>query len=262
RWSQGDTPLATVLGDAEAFATERLPRLLISGHAEASVLEEAASLVGIPAHLICQLGGRLPPSRFSRELLAHRGLVGGLYDASVTARDPFPHRERYRGPDPTLFGIERVFTAGINTHLRRTLQVDTERDYHLLSMAVNKAWKIDGERHALESQVGAADDLRYAMSLNPHMQVRISHGYYDLVTPYFSSNRLAGLMGLGGDAPTGRAESPVGAPAVYGNLSLKHYLGGHMFYTWDASRRAFRDDIRHFYSRAQSPTPGRGEGLP
>jgi hypothetical protein len=31
------------------------------------------------------------------------------------------------------------------------------------------------------------------------------------------------------------------------NLFIRHFDGGHMFYTWDASRRAFRDWAQEFY---------------
>ncbi|MFW6261973.1 MAG: peptidase S10, partial [Spirochaetota bacterium] len=160
------------------------------------------------------------------------------YDATITTADPYPDRETFAGPDPTLRTIERVFAAGINTHLRRGLGLSTERDYHLLSMQVNQGWQVDMERHALESQIGATDDLRYGMSLNPHMKVRITHGVYDLVTPYFSSDRISRLMRL--------------SDAARGNLSLKHYAGGHMFYAWEASRKEFAQDMRAFYAEAVS----------
>ena len=103
---------------------------------------------------------------------------------------------------------------------------------------MNRNWQVDIERHALESQIGATDDLRYAMALNPHMKVRISHGLYDLVTPYFASNRIASLMYLN--------------DAVADNLSLVHYQGGHMFYAWAESRSQFSRDISEFYSGSSS----------
>jgi carboxypeptidase C (cathepsin A) len=173
---------------------------------------------------------------FARELLRDQGRICGLYDATITAPDPFPAREQFEGPDPTLRSIERVFASGINAHLRRVLQVDTERRYHLLSMEVNRGWQVDMERHALDSQIGASDDLRYGMSLNTSMKVRISHGIYDLVTPYFASNRITNLMSLDEE--------------LRKNLSVLHYRGGHMFYAWDDSRTRFSRDIAAFYAEA------------
>ena len=56
-----------------------------------------------------------------------------MYDATITITDPYPDRETFQGPDPTLYGIDGIFTAGINTQLRKVLELETERDYHLLS---------------------------------------------------------------------------------------------------------------------------------
>lgn len=245
RGGYGDAPLETVLAEAEDFATGALPRLLMRGAGvdakeRTRTLRAMSKLIGLPADELETAGGRVGASRFVRQLFREEGRICGLYDATVTEPDPFPDRDSYEGADPTLRSIERVFAAGVNTHLRKTLGVVTTRDYHLLSMEVNQGWKVDIERHALESQIGATDDLRYGMSLNPHMKVRITHGIYDLVTPYFSSNRIASLMRL--------------SPPVHQNLSLKHYRGGHMFYAWEASRKEFSTDMAAFYQEALGGT--------
>jgi len=69
--------------------------------------------------------------------------------------------------------------------------------------------------------------------LNPYMKVFITHGLYDMVTPYFSSDRLVDHMKL--------------TSAQKQNLTVEHYKGGHMFYAWEASRVAFTDSIKAFY---------------
>ena len=160
----------------------------------------------------------------------------GRYDSRITTSDPFPDRAGFHGPDPTLAGIDRVFSSGINKRIRGEIGINTDREYHLLSHEVNKSWKIDFERHALASQVGATDDLRFGMSLNPHLKVFISHGTFDLVTPYYASNRIQNLMRL--DPTTAR------------NLTMRHFHGGHMFYAWESSRVAFRDTMDTFYASA------------
>jgi carboxypeptidase C (cathepsin A) len=226
---------------AAEFAAGELAGLLIRGAAlpartRTRVLRRFSRFTGLPVAALGRSGGRVTRARFARTLLADQGLMCGLYDATITTPDPFPDRDSYQGPDPTLRSVERVFSAGINAHLRRTLEVDTERRYHLLSMEVNRNWQVDIERHALDSQIGATDDLRYGMVLNPHMKVRITHGHYDLVTPFAASDRIAGLMGLNQD--------------IADNLSLQHYPGGHMFYAWAESRRRFSGDIAEFYRGA------------
>jgi carboxypeptidase C (cathepsin A) len=236
-----DTPLEKILAEAESFATTDYATFLAQGASMPSVrrnriMGRASRMLGLSKEMMVRSEGRIRQHRFVRELLRDQGKVLGLYDATITTRDPFPDREGFEWPDPTLAGIERVFTAGINKRLRSEIGVDTEREYHLLSHEVNKAWKIDVERHALMSQIGATDDLRYGMSLNPFMKVFITHGVYDLVTPYFSTNRIRNLMRLD--------------PGAADKLTVRHFGGGHMFYAWEKSRIAFRDEMKAFYLEA------------
>jgi len=238
------TPLDKVLREAEAFATGEFSVFLTQGAsmpaAERSrILERMAKFIGLPLARVARAEGRIPFEAFARELLRDEGKLCGRYDATITATDPFPDRDGFTGPDPTLAGIEGVFTSGINKRLRGEIGVKTDREYHLLSMEVNKGWRLDMERHALQSQIGATDDLRYGMSLNPHMKVFITHGTYDLVTPYYSTNRIRNLMRLD--------------KATAANLTVRHFGGGHMFYAWEASRMAFTRAIREFYAAAVPP---------
>ncbi len=106
----------------------------------------------------------------------------------------------------------------------------------MLSYEVNTAWKIDTEQHAFALPPGATDDFRYGMALNPHMKAFITHGRYDLVTPYYASDRLRNLMRLD--------------PQMAERLTVRHFGGGHMFYAWEASRREFTEAIAAFVADA------------
>jgi carboxypeptidase C (cathepsin A) len=223
---------------AEAFATGDLTKLLVRGAAlgageQAEICARAAALLGVSDRFVADRGGRISRAAFVRELFRDEGKICGLYDASTVAVDPFPDRESFQGADPTLFAIERAFTGAINTQVREVIGLETERDYHLLNLEVNAIWGLDDRKHAFELQVGATDDLRYGMALNPHMRVFLTHGLYDLVTPYFAADRLVSLMRL--------------QPAQLENLVVQHYHGGHMFYLWEESRRRFSTDIAAFY---------------
>lgn len=233
--------LDEVLSEAERFATSRLAPLLLAGDStepgEAdATFDELARLLGLPEDLVRNRGGRVPINIFCRELLRDAARVCGLYDASMTAVDPFPARERGEGPDPSLAAIDRLFTVGINAHLRETLGVSSDRPYVLLSRQVNEAWKVDVPQHAFEPVVGATDDLRYGMALNPSLHVFLTHGIYDLVTPYYGSQMIVNQA---------RLDS-----ALRKNLYIQNFEGGHMFYSWEASRKAFRDAIADFMAVA------------
>jgi carboxypeptidase C (cathepsin A) len=235
------SPPDEVLGEAEAFATGDYAALLTRGASMPQVerdriLGRLSDLIGLPTELVARAEGRVNIGAFTRELLRDQRKVLGLYDTTITATDPFPDREAFAGPDPTLHGISPAYTTAINRQLRSEIGIDTDREYTLLSLEVNEAWRNDAPEHFFTPPVGATDDFRYGMSLNPHMKAFITHGRYDLITPYYETDRLRNLMRLDRD--------------MAGRLTVRHFNGGHMFYAWEASRREFTAAIAAFVANA------------
>jgi len=237
----GSTPPEDVVEEAERFATGDYATLLTRGASMPAVqrdriLERLAALIGLPADMVARAEGRITIGMFTRELLRDERKVLGLYDATITTTDPFPDRETFAGPDPTLAGIGPAYTTAINRQLRSEIGVETDREYVVLSYEVNELWRNDAPQHFFTPPVGATDDFRYGMSLNPHMKAFITHGRYDLVTPYYASDRLRNLMRL--DA------------GMASRLTVRHFGGGHMFYAWEESRREFTAAIAAFVADA------------
>jgi carboxypeptidase C (cathepsin A) len=235
------TPLDDVLADAERFATGEYATLLTRGASmpwaeREPILRRLADLVGLAPELVIRAEGRVAMGTFTRELLRDERKVLGLYDTTVTATDPFPDREEFGGPDPTLAGVDPVYMMAINRHLRSDIGVETDREYLLLSEEANEKWRNDAPEHFFTPPVGATDDFRYGMTLNPYLRAFITHGRYDLVTPYHSTDRLRNLMRLD--------------PDMADRLTVRHFHGGHMFYAWEESRREFTAAIRAFVAEA------------
>jgi len=233
--------LDSFLPEAEAFATGDYAAFLTRGAAMPAdererTLTRLADLIGLPVEFVTRGEGRIPITVFTRELLRDERKVVGLYDATITAIDPFPDREPFSGPDPTLSGIGPAYTAAVNRQLRTEIGVETDREYMLLSLEVNQAWKNDEPLHFFVPPEGATDDFRYGMSLNPHMKAFITNGRYDMVTPYYTSDRTRNLMRLD--------------PSMAGRLTVQHFGGGHMFYAWEESRKAFSAAIAEFFADA------------
>ncbi len=203
------------------------------------ILGRLADLIGLPANMVARAEGRVTIRMFTRELLRDERKVLGLYDATITATDPFPDREAFAGPDPTLAGIAPAYTTAINRQLRSEIGLQTDREYVVLSHEVFESWRNDAPQHFFTPPVGATDDFRYGMSLNPHMKAFITHGRYDLMTPYYASERLRNLMRLD--------------PQTASRLTVRHYGGGHMFYAWEESRREFTAAIAAFVADAIAP---------
>jgi carboxypeptidase C (cathepsin A) len=237
------TPLEQVLAEAEAFATGDYVSFLSQGAAMTAderdrILGRLADIIGLPLETVVRAEGRVSILTFARELLRDQRKVLGLYDATITTTDPFPDRDPFSGPDPTLSGLSPAYTMAVNRMLRSEIGVETDREYTLLSYEVNNAWRDDSESHAFMPHPGATDDFRYGMSLNPHMKAFITHGRYDLVTPYYASDRLRNLMRLD--------------PAMADRVTVRHYGGGHMFYCWQASRNEFGEAIASFVAGSVS----------
>jgi carboxypeptidase C (cathepsin A) len=235
------TPPDDVLQEAERFATGDYAILLTRGASMPAVerdriLGRLADLIGLPADMVARAEGRITVGMFTRELLRDERKVLGFYDATITTTDPFPDREAFAGPDPTLAGIGPAYTTAINRQLRSEIGVETDREYVVLSYEVGELWRNDAPQHFFTPPVGATDDFRYGMSLNPHMKAFITHGRYDLVTPYYTSDRLRNLMRLDSE--------------MAGRLTVRHFGGGHMFYTWEESRREFTAAIAAFVADA------------
>ena len=235
------TPPEDILQEAERFATGDYATLLTRGASMPTVerdriLAWLADLIGLPAEMVARAEGRITIGMFARELLRDERKVLGLYDATITTADPFPDREAFAGPDPTLAGIGPAYTTAINRQLRSEIGVETDREYVVLSHEVNELWRNDAPQDFFTPPVGATDDFRYGMSLNPHMKAFITHGRYDLVTPYYASDRLRNLM---------RLDSKMAS-----RLTVRHFGGGHMFYAWEKSRREFTAAIAAFVADA------------
>ncbi len=230
-----------VLREAEEFATGDYASFLTRGASipqkeRTQILSRLADLLGLPIDIVARAEGRVSILTFVRELLRDQRKVLGLYDTTITATDPFPDRSEFSWPDPTLSGISPAYTMAVNRMLRSEIGVETDREYALLSYEVNTAWRNDTEHHAFAAPPGATDDFRYGMALNPHLKAFITHGQYDLVTPYYATDRLRNLMRLD--------------PQMAGRLTVQHYGGGHMFYAWEASRKAFTAAIAAFVADA------------
>lgn len=235
------TPPEEVRREAERFATGDYAVLLTRGASMPAVerdriLGRLADLIGLSIDMVARAEGRITIGVFTRELLRDERKVLGWYDATITTTDPFPDREAFAGPDPTLAGINPAYTTAINRQLRAEIGVATDREYTVLSHEVLELWRDDAPEHFFIPPVGATDDFRYGMSLNPHMKALVTHGIYDLVTPYYESERLRNLMRLD--------------PEMASRLTVRHFEGGHMFYAWEDSRREFAAAVAAFIADA------------
>jgi carboxypeptidase C (cathepsin A) len=223
------------LAEAERYAATDylvdLTRGLQDVEAVDRVSRRVAELTGLNAALVRRYGGRVTMNAFQREFDRASGRVVSAYDTGVSSHDPEPTAHIVEIEDPVLTAMTAPLTSAIVDHLARTLKFTVNAPYHLLNGAVNGHWRWSRGRGQPES----VSDLRKVMALDGKLRVLVAHGLTDLVTPYFASQLI--LNQLPDFGPDRR-------------ITLSAYAGGHMFYSRDASRRAFREDGLRLYRAA------------
>jgi carboxypeptidase C (cathepsin A) len=231
------------LRDVERYAATDYLVDLARGERDTAAVERisarVAQFTGLDPALVRRLAGRVDARTFLRERNRDRGLIGSMYDATVTGIDPDPSSANARRDDPVLDGI-RVPLSGAMTDLyARVLKWRVEEPYQLLNSRVSSRWDWGGGRATHD----IVDELRGVLAHDPQLRVLIAHGASDLVTPYFENQMIVDQF------------PPFASPD---RLRLSVYGGGHMFYTRDASRRALHDDALQLYrasEQAANPSP-------
>jgi len=184
-----------------------------------------AALTGIDQAVSRRLAGRFDVSEFRREFDRKNGKVTGRYDASVLGLDPSPDSSFYHFGDPSGEPLNAPLTSAAVDLTTRKLNWRPDGSYELLNGAVEKAWDFGRGISPAES----ITQLRRILALDPKLKVLVAHGVFDLATPYFGSKILLDQLP---------------AYATPERVKLVVYPGGHMFYSRDASRQAFRAEAQ------------------
>lgn len=225
--------LAALLREAETFAVEEYAPALMLGAAltddrRQTIAARLADLTGVEVSLWLRHDLRIDLGCFCRELLRERGEIVGRLDSrfrNILAED----RDDPGEHDPAFYFPYGPYASAIQHYLRRGLGFDEERNYQVLSFAVNEAWKWIGAEEKRFGYINAATDLRRAMVHNPHMKVLFCNGIYDLATTYFASMHTARHLGR--------------EAVIRGQVKEAFYPAGHMMYLHEPSRRKLREDF-------------------
>ncbi|HVZ03624.1 hypothetical protein [Hyphomicrobium sp.] len=173
-------------------------------------------------------------SVFTKEIHHETGQVASPYDGSVDGADPFPSAPKTRGTDPVFENIIAPLTTSFVAYLRDDLKFKTERPYVLLNREVSRKW--DWGRDDPSGAVGAADDLREALALNPSLKIAVVHGMTDLVTPYMTSRYVITRLPI---------------QLTRDRVSLNLLPGGHMMYLRPDSRAALTKSAKINYPHGE-----------
>jgi carboxypeptidase C (cathepsin A) len=223
------------LADVEHYAATDYLVDLTRGERDADAVarrsKRVAEFTGLDAALVRRNGGMLDNDVFLHELDRVRGRVGSVYDATITSLDPFPRETLSNAPDPVLDTLKAPVSSAMVAIYDTYLNWRPDTPYRLFSSEANRNWDWG---HGLGARPQAVAPMRVALALDRHFSVLIAHGLFDLITPYFATQLLIDQIpqASGGD-----------------RVRLAVYPGGHMFYTDDASRAAWRDASRVIIER-------------
>ncbi|MEM8828377.1 MAG: peptidase S10 [Cyanobacteria bacterium P01_G01_bin.19] len=217
-WSENELTLALMKGDR------------LSESDRQTVATTLARYIGVDVDFVLGSNLRIDISRFCKELLRPEKRSIGRFDARYTGIEALSVNER-PDFDPSAYAIESPFTSTFNDYVRRSLGIETDLPYVILSMDVNQAWK--WENGELPTTAAA---LREAIAKNPFMKVFVAQGYYDLATPHFATDYTLSHMNLDS--------------TLRDNIQVKCYEAGHMFYLDESCLTAFKDDIDRFLSES------------
>jgi carboxypeptidase C (cathepsin A) len=217
------------LAEVEAYARGDFLADLLKGLADTEattrLADKVSALTGIDQAVSRRLAGRFDVAEFRREFDRKNGKVTGRYDASVEGFDPYPDSSFYHFGDPSGEPLSAPLTSAAVDLTTRKLNWRPDGSYQLLNGAVEKAWDFGRGLKPAES----ITQLRQILALDPKMKLLVGHGLFDLATPYFGSKiQLDQLPAF----------------ASPDRVKLVVYPGGHMFYSRDASRQAFRGEVQ------------------
>jgi carboxypeptidase C (cathepsin A) len=188
-----------------------------------AMIQKVTELTGLDPTFVKRSGGRLETGAYLREVHREQGKLGSVYDSNVTMLDPFPWSPEQRGNDPILASIIAPTTEAMVNFVTNVVGWKTNAPYHTLSFEVGGNWSRD-----LNMLQGSVTQLRQAVAADPGLKVFIGHGWNDLSCPFMGSVLSVNQM----------------PDALRDRVSIHEFPGGHMFYTRDASRIAFRKAVK------------------
>jgi carboxypeptidase C (cathepsin A) len=213
------------MADVERYARSDFLNDLVKGLADTEattrLADRVAALTGIDQAVSRRLAGRFDIAEFRREFDRKNGKVTGRYDASVSGFDPYPDSSFHHFSDPSGEPLVAPLTSAAVDLTTRKLNWRPDGSYELLNGAVERSWDFGRGLNPAES----LSQLREVLALDPKLKLLVGHGLFDLATPYFGSKILLDQLP---------------AFATPSRVKLVVYPGGHMFYSRDASRQAFR----------------------
>jgi carboxypeptidase C (cathepsin A) len=219
--------LRTLLKEVERFSDKEYVSILVrgdelAGEDRSNAISQLARYTGLKSSDIEAVHLRITQSYFCKKLLESQRRSVGRFDARYQGVEGAPASDT-PSFDPSLAGVRAPYTSTFNNYVRTELGYKTDLPYYILGEGIGPWNWQQGMGYP-----ATTDDLKDALTKNPHMRVLIASGYYDLATPYRAVEHT--LAGLTLD------------PSLRKNISIEKYESGHMMYVHAPSLEKLKRD--------------------
>jgi carboxypeptidase C (cathepsin A) len=234
--------------EARTFASGAYAQALFAGHNLPAdqldtVAKEVSRFTGLSVDYVKEANLRISPTRFRKEVLRQDRRTLGRYDMRFEGVDLDSAGES-PSYDASDAGISGAFVAALHDYLGRELKFESTDTYRPTAYEnLQWDWKHrptsggPGMGGGEQSQPYVAADLGSALRKNPHLKVFSANGYFDLATPFFSTEYDLSHMDL--------------EPALRGNVQFGYYPSGHMIYLNVDALHKLKDDLAAFIVKAE-----------
>ena len=229
--------LQAVVAQAEAFAANEYTLALfkgrsLTGEARQRIVAQVARFTGVSEQFVERCDLRIDDSRYYTELLRDQGKTIGRLDSRFTGQDR-DNAGELALTDPARSNLLGACATAFNHYMRETLAYVSDSPYTIMT-SLYKTWGWGDYKNKYAS---VSDKLREAMQANPHLQVLIASGYFDLATPHFATDYTIDHLRIGAQ--------------LRNNIAVKYYEAGHMMYIHKPSLASLSEDLRAFIIRSQ-----------
>ena len=199
----------------------------------AAIIKRVSDYTGISQKFITEANMRIECFRFMKELTRDEGHTVGRLDARYTGTD-LDNAGETPDFDPANSYLAGPYNAAFHAYMQDQLAYTPDRDYHLFANTQDWDYKHrNGFNPWWPGSLNVAEDLRQAMSQNPHLKVFVANGWYDLATPFGGSEYTFDHLGLD--------------PSLRNNVQFGYYESGHMIYLHLPALKALKADLAKFY---------------
>ncbi|MCA9924048.1 MAG: hypothetical protein KC421_16840, partial [Anaerolineales bacterium] len=228
--------LTTTLAEVRQFALGDYTVALMQGAAldadeKVRIEQKLVRYTGLSLDYVKRCDLRVQYLRFCKELLRDERRTVGRLDSRFTGIDRDAAGELFEY-DPSYSVILGPYSATFNDYIRRELNYESDLPYEMINM---KVWPWNYENVQNEF-LNVAETLRKAMTTNPHLQVFVANGYFDLATPFTATEYTINHMSLD--------------PTLTDNITMHYYEAGHMMYAHLPSLQQLKADLDRFIETA------------